>query len=235
MSRHSDGPRIPRIVYLTDTHGDTTGHYSSVADQFTHATLNKLPLDRSLHPVRAYIAAYGNQLVLLARLDFEYAHPWHLNDAAQLPCKEAVAAYANAATAAMRANAIKNDVYAHCTIPLPCSETEPGTVVTYVAFDINFVRDAKHAASLIKLVFADLLALPRYPTPADDETAMADAYGGHWGAHPEYTVTDWTQEVTNGDTRLGYWRWVAGEARRAIEDAVATDLASLRPIAGPSL
>lgn len=33
--------------------------------------------------------------------------------------------------------------------------------------------------------------------------------GGHWGKHPDHPVEDWQYEVANGDTRLGYWEWVA--------------------------
>ncbi|BBX87972.1 hypothetical protein [Mycolicibacterium aubagnense] len=32
---------------------------------------------------------------------------------------------------------------------------------------------------------------------------------GHWGDHSQYPVADWQYEVGNGDTRLGYWPWVA--------------------------
>lgn len=35
------------------------------------------------------------------------------------------------------------------------------------------------------------------------------AYGGPWGEHPEWPVSDWQIEVANGDTRRGYWEWVA--------------------------
>lgn len=38
---------------------------------------------------------------------------------------------------------------------------------------------------------------------------LRDTHGGHWGEHPTWPVDDWTTEVTNGDTRLGYWQWVA--------------------------
>jgi hypothetical protein len=32
---------------------------------------------------------------------------------------------------------------------------------------------------------------------------------GYWGNHPDHHPSDWEDEVTNGDTRLGYWEWVA--------------------------
>jgi len=35
------------------------------------------------------------------------------------------------------------------------------------------------------------------------------AYGGHWGEHSGHPLTEWQADVANGDTRLGYWEWVA--------------------------
>ena len=37
---------------------------------------------------------------------------------------------------------------------------------------------------------------------------LKEANGGTWGKHPDHPVEDWTYEVANGDTRLGYWEWV---------------------------
>ncbi|MFZ2527646.1 MAG: hypothetical protein WAX14_08335 [Rhodococcus sp. (in: high G+C Gram-positive bacteria)] len=34
---------------------------------------------------------------------------------------------------------------------------------------------------------------------------------GMWGSHPQFRVSDWQYEVGNGDTRLGYWEWVAAQ------------------------
>lgn len=31
---------------------------------------------------------------------------------------------------------------------------------------------------------------------------------GHWGEHPDHPVSDWQAEVSNDETRLGYWYWV---------------------------
>lgn len=38
--------------------------------------------------------------------------------------------------------------------------------------------------------------------------AIADKFGGIWGAHPDWPVDAWNSEVANDDTRLGYWEWV---------------------------
>lgn len=32
-----------------------------------------------------------------------------------------------------------------------------------------------------------------------------------WGSNPDYPVEDWQYQVTNGDTRRGYWDWVDAE------------------------
>ena len=42
----------------------------------------------------------------------------------------------------------------------------------------------------------------------DPEIERLVALHGPWGEHPAYPLTDWKQEVLNGDTRLGYWSWV---------------------------
>ncbi len=31
---------------------------------------------------------------------------------------------------------------------------------------------------------------------------------GFWDDYPEFPSKDWAYEVSNGDTRLGYWDWV---------------------------
>lgn len=38
--------------------------------------------------------------------------------------------------------------------------------------------------------------------------ALANKYGGYWSEHPDYPLSNWIQEVRDGDTRLGYWPWV---------------------------
>ena len=35
------------------------------------------------------------------------------------------------------------------------------------------------------------------------------AYGGNWEQYPKYPVSDWQHEVSEDNTRLGYWEWVA--------------------------
>lgn len=36
-------------------------------------------------------------------------------------------------------------------------------------------------------------------------------YGGPWGNHPKYTVEMWMHEVSNDETRRGYWEWVEAQ------------------------
>ncbi|MFZ3482050.1 hypothetical protein [Sphingomonas sp. 3-13AW] len=40
---------------------------------------------------------------------------------------------------------------------------------------------------------------------------LSEQHSGVWGQHPDYAVSDWQYEVSNCDTRLGYWDWVAGQ------------------------
>lgn len=37
------------------------------------------------------------------------------------------------------------------------------------------------------------------------------AHFGVWGSHPDHRPGEWQQAVANGDTRSGYWEWVAGQ------------------------
>ena len=34
---------------------------------------------------------------------------------------------------------------------------------------------------------------------------------GYWGTYQSYPAADWVYEVRNGDTRRGYWEWVAAK------------------------
>ena len=48
---------------------------------------------------------------------------------------------------------------------------------------------------------------------------------GHWGDHPVHSVSEWKQEVRAGNTRLGYWQWVATllEVEEEYEEISATE------------
>jgi len=60
---------------------------------------------------------------------------------------------------------------------------------------------------------------------------------GHWGDHPVHSVSEWKHEVLAGNTRLGYWEWVAtlleaeeeSETISATEDAAPSDNGSTAP------
>lgn len=45
----------------------------------------------------------------------------------------------------------------------------------------------------------------------DEARELAATHGGFWGQHPQWPDSDWRTEVQNGDTRLGYWEWVANQ------------------------
>jgi len=42
--------------------------------------------------------------------------------------------------------------------------------------------------------------------------------GGVWGDHPRYPAALWEDCVGDGDTRLGYWEWVANRIDMSGED-----------------
>lgn len=52
-------------------------------------------------------------------------------------------------------------------------------------------------------------------TIADDARRLREEHGGFWGEHHSWPVDDWTTEVSNGETRLGYWEWVAAQVDSA--------------------
>ena len=38
--------------------------------------------------------------------------------------------------------------------------------------------------------------------------ALARQHGGYWSEHPLWPSDKWRDEVTNEETRVGYWQWV---------------------------
>lgn len=50
---------------------------------------------------------------------------------------------------------------------------------------------------------------------------FAEQFGGYWhGECPDYPADDWKTEVRNGDTRLGYWEWVANRLGCTIDTEI---------------
>lgn len=43
-----------------------------------------------------------------------------------------------------------------------------------------------------------------------DAEALREQYG-HWSDHPDYPFADWQRETAEGNTRLGYWEWIAAQ------------------------
>jgi len=43
-----------------------------------------------------------------------------------------------------------------------------------------------------------------------DSEGLSDKYG-YWKEHPDHPIEDWRYEVSNNDTRSGYWDWVSGK------------------------
>lgn len=57
---------------------------------------------------------------------------------------------------------------------------------------------------------------------AQEAEAIREEAGGFWEQHPSHSVEDWQSEVANGDTRLGYWEWVACQIEVAEHDHEST-------------
>ena len=56
-------------------------------------------------------------------------------------------------------------------------------------------------------IFESVLAVKKWLDEPDP--SLSEIHGGTWGEHDDYPVADWVMDATNGDTRLGYWEWVA--------------------------
>lgn len=47
------------------------------------------------------------------------------------------------------------------------------------------------------------------PSVPREITKKYGVYFSYWGSDETFPVTDWQEDVSNDDTRLGYWDWVA--------------------------
>ena len=55
-------------------------------------------------------------------------------------------------------------------------------------------------------VVASLAAAGMFAEATANE--LMETHGGFWGEHQRFPVSDWQYEVSNDDTRQGYWQWV---------------------------
>lgn len=63
----------------------------------------------------------------------------------------------------------------------------------------------------------EIVVVPKGEAPNDHPNIPVGA-GYMWGEHPLYPVQDWQHEVSNDDTRRGYWTWVRAKLEEACED-----------------
>ena len=83
--------------------------------------------------------------------------------------------------------------------------------VAQASFHVRFARDG----GLCEVYALDMasgsnLGNPQafHPDECHSET-LRERFGGTWGEHPSWPVSDWRNEVADDDTRLGYWGWVS--------------------------
>lgn len=69
----------------------------------------------------------------------------------------------------------------------------------------SFEEADEFAKSIPLTVYAVLQTVER---PLEEEDQLSEQYG-YWEEHPHYDRPAWIFDVVNGDTNLGYWRWVA--------------------------
>lgn len=47
---------------------------------------------------------------------------------------------------------------------------------------------------------------------------ICEQFGGVWGEHLDFPVEYWQDEVSNDDTRLGYWDYVEARIEQEADD-----------------
>jgi hypothetical protein len=60
-------------------------------------------------------------------------------------------------------------------------------------------------------------------TTHPDASQLIAGIDSVWDDHPDYPSEDWQHEVENGDTRRGYWDWVASKLEQAAEEGNEAD------------
>lgn len=53
---------------------------------------------------------------------------------------------------------------------------------------------------------------------AEAANSLRETYG-HWNEHPEFPLTQWQGATSDGETRLGYWEWIANSQSPAEMEA----------------
>jgi hypothetical protein len=72
---------------------------------------------------------------------------------------------------------------------------------------------------------------PLPDTTHPDASQLIAQVDSVWDDHPDYPSKDWQYEVENGDTRRGYWAWVAAKLEEAENEGDhAEDTADLPPV-----
>jgi len=80
--------------------------------------------------------------------------------------------------------------------------------------DIEAARTAIiRAIPAVEEILVSLAAAGNILGKNDDELTAQELRKKHdaeegWGQHPRFTMEDWRNEVSNEDTRIGYWDWV---------------------------
>lgn len=55
-------------------------------------------------------------------------------------------------------------------------------------------------------------------------TAQAlKAIYGHWGCDPRHPVSDWQHEVSEDETRLGYWDWLENKLENDADEEASDE------------
>ncbi|MBD2745995.1 hypothetical protein IC232_04700 [Microvirga sp. BT688] len=78
---------------------------------------------------------------------------------------------------------------------------------------------------------ANIAPKPLPDTTHPDASQLIAGIDSVWDDHPDYPSEDWQYEVGNGDTRRGYWDWVAAKLEEAENEGDgAEDASDLPPV-----
>jgi len=109
---------------------------------------------------------------------------------------------------------VHEDEFGHCEAGVPATKASFFSVYLHCKEggvecidDFNTVQEARAAAGILKKV----LGFRIYVDDCD--------YGqSYWEEHPDHPSEDWKYEVSNGDTRQGYWSWVRSKIEQSRSD-----------------
>ncbi len=99
----------------------------------------------------------------------------------------------------------------------PCDYMDDVNAALGVSLDTEDVTEVANAA------LAEISRLKAL----DTSSGLESEHGGTWEEHEKFPPADWRMDVSNGDTRLGYWAWVVSQIEATEDDVPDAPLGSI--------